>query len=163
MERRTRVVTAARSGGPVEFQGPYWKPYWVFKAAGVCWCRAAAALNKAFQTTLDDIQSKYPFWSRTEGRDHIFVFPTERGPAILTDANLQRIRKVRPLDMGRGWVRVGCAQKTKVPQRRRVGGRLQQLRGAGLRRVEVESEREGEREVSEGWERRESELKGFQR
>jgi hypothetical protein len=59
---------------------------------------AAAALNKAFQTTLDEIQSKFPFWSRTEGRDHIFVFPTERGPAILTDANLQRIRKVRKND-----------------------------------------------------------------
>eukprot|EP00242_Pyramimonas_sp_CCMP2087_P003586 CAMPEP_0198233338 /NCGR_PEP_ID=MMETSP1445-20131203/116190_1 /TAXON_ID=36898 /ORGANISM="Pyramimonas sp., Strain CCMP2087" /LENGTH=189 /DNA_ID=CAMNT_0043914029 /DNA_START=839 /DNA_END=1404 /DNA_ORIENTATION=+ len=61
--------------------------------SGFDFSRAAASLNKAFSVTLDSIQSKYPFWSRTEGRDHIFIFPTERGPSILTDANLQRIRK----------------------------------------------------------------------
>ena len=70
----------------------------MWRLMSMCSRRAAAALNKAFQTTLDEIQSKFPFWSRTEGRDHIFVFPTERGPAILTDANLQRIRKVRKDD-----------------------------------------------------------------
>ena len=32
----------------------------------------------------------YPY---TEGRDHIFVFPTERGPALLSEANLMRIHK----------------------------------------------------------------------
>jgi hypothetical protein len=39
------------------------------------------------------IQAKYPHWSRTEGRDHVFIFPTERGPSLLSEANLLRIKK----------------------------------------------------------------------
>jgi len=50
-------------------------------------------LNALFESTLDEIQSSHPHWSRTEGRDHIFVFPSERGPQLLNEANLQRIRK----------------------------------------------------------------------
>ncbi|KAK3246566.1 Glycerol kinase [Cymbomonas tetramitiformis] len=60
---------------------------------GVDFSRAAAALNKAFQTTLDIVQSRYPYWTRTEGRDHIFIFPSERGAQILSDYNMQRIKK----------------------------------------------------------------------
>lgn len=81
-------------------------------------CRSAAALNKAFQLTLDEVQSKFPYWSRTEGRDHVFIFPTERGPAILTDANTHRIRKVRaPPAQARSVPptvphTVGCRRKT---------------------------------------------------
>ncbi|WZN63134.1 exostosin-like glycosyltransferase [Chloropicon roscoffensis] len=54
---------------------------------------AVKDLNSLFEQTLDEIQSSYPHWSRTEGRDHIFVFPSERGPSLLNQANLQRIRK----------------------------------------------------------------------
>ncbi|QDZ19056.1 exostosin-like glycosyltransferase [Chloropicon primus] len=54
---------------------------------------AVKDLNSLFESTLDEIQSSYPHWSRTEGRDHIFVFPSERGPSLLNAANMQRISK----------------------------------------------------------------------
>ena len=60
---------------------------------GVNFVRAAAMLNRAVTAALDNIMAKYPHWSRTEGRDHVFVFPTERGPSLLSEATLGRIRK----------------------------------------------------------------------
>lgn len=61
--------------------------------AGKDYNRAVNELNSLFETTLDQIQSLYPHWSRTEGRDHIFLFPSERGPSLLSEANAQRVKK----------------------------------------------------------------------
>lgn len=61
--------------------------------AGKDFNRAIKELNVLFEATLDGIQSSYPFWSRTEGRDHVFLFPSERSASLLNEANLQRIRK----------------------------------------------------------------------
>ena len=61
--------------------------------AGKDFNRAVNELNSLFETTLDEIQSSYPYWSRTEGRDHIFIFPSERGPSLLNEGNMLRIKK----------------------------------------------------------------------
>ena len=50
---------------------------------GMDYFKALVSLNKLIKQTLDMIQSKYEWWSRTEGRDHIFILPSERGPSLL--------------------------------------------------------------------------------
>lgn len=55
--------------------------------------QAAAVVNKVFGGFLDRLESQSPRWGETEGRDHIFTFPTERGIAILDHDNRERIRK----------------------------------------------------------------------
>mmetsp|Transcript_45981 Transcript_45981/g.87742 ORF Transcript_45981/g.87742 Transcript_45981/m.87742 type:complete len:476 (-) Transcript_45981:490-1917(-) len=40
--------------------------------------------NTFFLEALDEVK-KLPFWNRTDGRDHIFVFPGARGPTIFSD------------------------------------------------------------------------------
>ena len=60
---------------------------------GVNFVQAVGLLNRAVTHALDIIQAKFPYWSRTEGRDHIFVLPTERGASAMSEPNLLRIRK----------------------------------------------------------------------
>eukprot|EP00899_Mesostigma_viride_P021878 jgi/Mesvir1/29692/Mv00927-RA.1 len=60
---------------------------------GTDYYKVVEAVNKLFARTLDTIQSDHAYWSRTEGRDHVFIFPSERGAAVLKEANLQRIKK----------------------------------------------------------------------
>ncbi|XRB09616.1 glucuronoxylan glucuronosyltransferase [Pycnococcus provasolii] len=60
---------------------------------GLGYQQSIAALNRHFRAVLDHVQSKYPYWSRTEGRDHVFVFPAERGPNRLRADVLSRLRK----------------------------------------------------------------------
>ena len=61
--------------------------------AGTDFFEAEKALNAAFEQALDSLQSRFPYWSRAEGRDHIFVFPSERGVDALNEENLLRIKK----------------------------------------------------------------------
>jgi hypothetical protein len=41
--------------------------------------------NALYLEALDIVRNKHPYWNRTLGRDHIFVFPGARGPTIFSD------------------------------------------------------------------------------
>eukprot|EP00238_Polyblepharides_amylifera_P011906 CAMPEP_0196592856 /NCGR_PEP_ID=MMETSP1081-20130531/74024_1 /TAXON_ID=36882 /ORGANISM="Pyramimonas amylifera, Strain CCMP720" /LENGTH=519 /DNA_ID=CAMNT_0041916667 /DNA_START=82 /DNA_END=1638 /DNA_ORIENTATION=- len=41
--------------------------------------------NTFFMEAMSMVKEKYPFWNRTLGRDHIFVFPGARGPTIFNE------------------------------------------------------------------------------
>ena len=55
--------------------------------------KAHAAFNDYFSRAMDAVQSQYPFWAASEGRDHLFVFPSERGASTLSPENAIRIHK----------------------------------------------------------------------
>lgn len=41
--------------------------------------------NTWFLSALDHIMNDLPYWNRTQGRDHLWVFPGARGPHIFKD------------------------------------------------------------------------------
>lgn len=55
--------------------------------------KAHQAFNTNFEHTMDALQSRYPYWAASEGRDHLFIFPSERGAATLSHDNALRIKK----------------------------------------------------------------------
>mmetsp|Transcript_29775 Transcript_29775/g.76959 ORF Transcript_29775/g.76959 Transcript_29775/m.76959 type:complete len:464 (+) Transcript_29775:315-1706(+) len=55
--------------------------------------KAHDLFNDLFAQTMDAVQARFPYWAATEGRDHLFVFPSERGAAMLSHDNMLRIKK----------------------------------------------------------------------
>ncbi|KAK3233372.1 Glycerol kinase [Cymbomonas tetramitiformis] len=47
--------------------------------------RSYELTNDFYMEALAIVRGQYPFWNRTLGRDHIFVFPGARGPTIFSD------------------------------------------------------------------------------
>ena len=61
---------------------------------GVDYVTAVRKLNKIYGSAIDRIVSNYPYWKRSEGRDHVFIFPTEKGVEnVLTEKTFERIEK----------------------------------------------------------------------
>jgi len=60
---------------------------------GIDHSKAHKSLNAHFARTMDAVQANYPYWAASEGRDHLFIFPSERGAMVLDDDNLNRIKK----------------------------------------------------------------------
>jgi hypothetical protein len=47
-----------------------------------------------YQAAIDRIAGNYPYWRRSEGRDHVFIFPAEKGAEnVLNEKTLERIGK----------------------------------------------------------------------
>jgi hypothetical protein len=61
---------------------------------GVDYVTAMRKVNKMYQAAIDRIAGNYPYWRRSEGRDHVFIFPTEKGAEnVLNEKTLERIGK----------------------------------------------------------------------
>eukprot|EP00899_Mesostigma_viride_P009806 jgi/Mesvir1/18827/Mv11428-RA.1 len=50
--------------------------------------------NKFFLEALAVVKQQFPYWNRTEGRDHIFSFPGARGPTIFEEWESQIKRSI---------------------------------------------------------------------
>lgn len=55
--------------------------------------RAHESFNDLFSLTMDAVQARYPYWAASEGRDHLFVFPSERGAAMMSRDSMLRVKK----------------------------------------------------------------------
>ena len=61
---------------------------------GADYVTAVRKVNKMYQAAIDRIAGNYPYWRRSEGRDHVFIFPTEKGAEnVLNEKTLERIGK----------------------------------------------------------------------
>ena len=61
---------------------------------GADYVTAVRKVNKMYQAAIDRIAGNYPYWRRSEGRDHVFIFPAEKGAEnVLNEKTLERIGK----------------------------------------------------------------------
>ncbi|CAL6305590.1 unnamed protein product [Bathycoccus prasinos] len=61
---------------------------------GADYVTAVRKVNKMYQAAIDRIAGNYPYWRRSEGRDHVFIYPAEKGAEnVLNEKTLERIGK----------------------------------------------------------------------
>jgi len=67
------------------FYVPIYGECYLFRATQTLGKNGLEDTNKWYHRAMDVIINQHPYWNRTQGRDHVFVFAGARGPHIFRD------------------------------------------------------------------------------